>query len=97
MRIKELVPARYVSGYLYNGAGGSFLGSQASHAWCEVFVPDLGWHGLDPTNNRTLDEHYVKVAIGRDYADIVSVKGHYKGTPVRKMSVQVTVSELPML
>ncbi|HZO84580.1 MAG TPA: transglutaminase family protein [Verrucomicrobiae bacterium] len=91
------IPARYVSGYLYNEPRGKFLGAQASHAWCEVFVPDFGWHGLDPTNNRTADEHYVKVAIGRDYADIVPVKGHYKGTPNRKMTVQVTVSELPIL
>ena len=85
------IPARYVSGYLYNGPAETLRGCQASHAWCEVFVPDLGWHGLDPTNNKSTGEHYVKVAVGRDYADIVPVKGRYKGTPERRMSVHVEV------
>ena len=85
------IPARYVSGYLYNGPTEHLLGAQASHAWCEVFVPGFGWHGLDPTNDRLADEQYVKVAIGRDYADILPVKGHYKGTSDRKMSVHVEV------
>jgi transglutaminase-like putative cysteine protease len=88
------LPARYVSGYLYNGPLDKLVGAQASHAWCEVYVPDLGWHGLDPTNNRAADDHYVKVATGRDYADIVPVKGHYKGTSNRTMSVDVRVTTL---
>ena len=70
------------------------VGAQASHAWCEVFVPDFGWRALDPTNNRLADEHYVKVAVGRDYADIVPVKGHYKGTRDKTMSVEVSVTLL---
>ena len=45
------IPARYVSGYLYNGPGAHLCGAQASHAWCEGFVPGKGWFGLDPTNN----------------------------------------------
>ena len=88
------IPARYVSGYLYNGPTETLRGCQASHAWCEVFVPDLGWHGLDPTNNSATGEHYVKVGVGRDYADIVPIKGRYKGTPDRKMSVHVEIKSL---
>ena len=88
------IPARYVSGYLYNGPTETLRGCQASHAWCEVFVPDLGWFGLDPTNNNAPGHHYIKVAVGRDYADIVPVKGRYKGTPNRKMSVHVELSSL---
>jgi transglutaminase-like putative cysteine protease len=88
------IPARYVSGYLYNGPLDKLVGAQASHAWCEVYVPDVGWRGLDPTNNRAADDHYIKVATGRDYADIVPVKGHYKGTASRTMSVDVHVTAL---
>ncbi len=88
------IPARYVSGYLYNGPTEALRGCQASHAWCEIFVPDLGWFGLDPTNNNAPGDHYIKVALGRDYADIVPVKGRYKGTANRKMSVHVEVSSL---
>lgn len=88
------MPARYVSGYLYNGPGETLEGSQASHAWCEVFLPEFGWRGLDPTNNQPANEHYVKVAVGRDYADIVPVKGSYKGPREKAMSVHVEVSRL---
>jgi transglutaminase-like putative cysteine protease len=88
------IPARYVSGYLFSGLNSSLLGSQASHAWCEVYVPGFGWRALDPTNSRQADENFVKVAVGRDYADIVPVKGHYKGPPSEKMSVHVAVTQV---
>ena len=88
------IPALYVSGYLYNGPRDHLLGSQASHAWCEVFVPGLGWCGLDPTNNQPTDERYIKLAIGRDYADVPPVRGHYKGTTDRKMDVEVLVEQI---
>ena len=44
------VPARYVSGYIHRPNKDS-----QSHAWCEVWLPDLGWFGIDPTNG-TLTE-----------------------------------------
>jgi len=86
------IPARYVSGYLYNGPLDELEGAQASHAWCEVYIPDFGWHALDPTNNQQADERYVKVAVGRDYADIVPVQGTYRGASTKKMSVEVNVT-----
>jgi transglutaminase-like putative cysteine protease len=88
------IPARYVSGYLYNGPSGTLTGAQASHAWCEVYLPGIGWRALDPTNNQQADERYVKLAVGRDYSDVAPVKGHYKGTPGNTMTVTVTVREL---
>ena len=86
------IPARYVSGYLYNGPRDELEGAQASHAWCEVFIPDYGWRALDPTNDRQADEHYIKVAVGRDYADIVPVQGTYRGGGTKKMTVEVNVT-----
>lgn len=88
------LPARYVSGYLYNGPADQLRGAQASHAWVEVYVPGHGWCGLDPTNNRPADGHYVKVATGRDYADVSPLKGTYRGTAKRELSVDVLVSRL---
>ena len=57
----------------------------------EVFVPGLGWRALDPTHNRVPDETYVKIAVGRDYADVPPVTGTYKGTTERTLSVQVQI------
>lgn len=75
------IPARYVSGYLYNGKDSHLRGAQASHAWCEVHVPGRGWFGLDPTNNTPADERHIKIATGRDYHDAAPVSGHFDGPP----------------
>ncbi len=88
------IPSRYVSGYLYNGPADQLRGAQASHAWVEVYLPDQGWHGLDPTNNCQPDERYVRIAVGRDYSDVTPIKGTYRGTGERKMSVDVRVTAL---
>ncbi|MBL9214299.1 MAG: transglutaminase family protein [Opitutaceae bacterium] len=88
------IPARYASGYLYNGPADQLKGAQASHAWVEVYMPGRGWCGLDPTNNRAADGHYVKVAAGRDYADVPPIKGTYRGTAKRQLIVDVLVSRL---
>jgi transglutaminase-like putative cysteine protease len=88
-------PARYVSGYIYTGREGSELrGADASHAWCEVFLPGHGWRGFDPTNNRVIDGHYIKISVGRDYDDITPVKGSYVGGATRHLEVGVTVTRL---
>jgi transglutaminase-like putative cysteine protease len=87
------LPARYASGYLYNGSSDLLIGAQASHAWCEVYLPHAGWIGYDPTNNMLADERYVKVAVGRDYDDVAPVKGVYTGTAHCIMKVDVVVEK----
>lgn len=88
------VPARYASGYLYNGPRDTLVGAQASHAWCEVYLPAAGWIGFDPTNNTLADERYVKVAVGRDYEDVAPVEGSYRGTGHCRLDIQVEVEKL---
>jgi transglutaminase-like putative cysteine protease len=87
------VAARYVSGYHFvgdlQGRGADF--EQASHAWVEAYVPGVGWQGFDPTNNSLVDWRYVKLAHGRDYLDIVPVRGVYRGTPEQTLEVKVDV------
>jgi transglutaminase-like putative cysteine protease len=82
------IPALYVSGYLATEV------ASATHAWVEVLVPGAGWLGLDPTHNRPADETYVKIAVGRDYADVPPVAGNYKGTTERKLEVKVEIRQL---
>jgi transglutaminase-like putative cysteine protease len=86
------IPARYISGYLYNGPADQLKGAQASHAWVEVYIPNVGWCPLDPTNNTRPDGRYVKIGAGRDYTDVSPVRGTYRGTPNRTMSVEVLVT-----
>lgn len=88
------IPARYVSGYLYNGPVDQLKGAQASHAWIEVYLPNHGWRGLDPTNNQQVNQRYVKVAVGRDYSDVSPMRGNYRGTAERRLHVEVLVTAL---
>jgi transglutaminase-like putative cysteine protease len=80
--------ARYVSGYLYNDGN-----TAASHAWVDVLLPGRGWVSLDPTHNREQTGQYVRVAVGRDYADVPPTRGIFKGNARETMEVRVTVSE----
>ncbi len=88
------IPARYASGYLYNGPRDTLVGAQASHAWAEVYLPAAGWIGFDPTNNTLADERYVKVSVGRDYDDVAPVQGNYQGTGHCRMEVEVEVEKI---
>ena len=93
------IPARYASGYIWDPGhdrGKDVMrGSQASHAWVEVFIPTHGWVGLDPTNNKVVNEQYVLVATGRDYDDVAPVRGtFYGGGHHRSMQVHVEVRRL---
>lgn len=88
------IPARYASGYLYNGPRDTLVGAQASHAWSEVYLPSAGWIGFDPTNNTLADERYVKIAVGRDYEDVAPVRGSYQGTGHCRMEVEVVVDKV---
>lgn len=85
------IPARYVSGYLYNGPTGHLRGAQASHAWCEIWLPGRGWYGLDPTNNTLADERYIKIATGRDYDDAAPIRGSFNGPPAATAAMEVSV------
>jgi transglutaminase-like putative cysteine protease len=86
------IPARYVSGYLYNGPADRLVGAQASHAWVEVYLPGHGWCPLDPTNDTRPDGRYIKIGAGRDYSDVSPVRGTYRGTSDRTMTVDVLVT-----
>lgn len=88
------IPARYVSGYLYVRQGETLRGDLASHAWVEVFLPGAGWIGMDPTNNCLSDEHHVKVAVGRDYADAAPIRGNFKGGATQEMTVHLRIEEV---
>ena len=87
------IPARYVSGYIFRGES-NVLGAEASHAWCEAFLPPFGWVGFDPTNDRIINDHFVKVAFGRDYKDVSPVRGIYRGSKKSEMSVNVAMDIL---
>lgn len=99
------IPARYVSGYVESvvppdsSAVGrvsrpSLRGTEASHAWIEVFTPLGEWVGLDPTNNCKEGEQHVQIGVGRDYDDVPPLRGVFKGAEKQQLSVSVSVSRV---
>jgi transglutaminase-like putative cysteine protease len=83
------IPSRYVSGYVYTGAGELVVG--ASHAWAEAWVPDQGWAAYDPTHPGVSPEHYVRLAVGRDYRDAAPTRGVFVGSAQSTMEARVEI------
>jgi transglutaminase-like putative cysteine protease len=90
------IPCRYVSGYMFHRDEAEEKKDRslegASHAWIEAVIPNLGWVAFDPTNNLIGADRHIRVAIGRDYADVPPTRGVHKGEAQSALSVAVTVS-----
>lgn len=71
--------ARFVTGYLYSAKTASVRGAGATHAWCEVFLPELGWTEFDPTNALAESPDLIPVAVTRTPAEAAPVSGAIYG------------------
>lgn len=87
------VPARYVCGYVFTGSKAEHHRmADASHAWVQVYLPEVGWKGFDPTNGKLTQTDHVRVAVGRNYIDATPTSGTlYVGGKGESLSVQVTL------
>jgi transglutaminase-like putative cysteine protease len=92
--LRELkIPCRYVSGYLYHADKSHDRSpAGATHAWVEAYLGDAGWVAFDPTNDLVGCDRHIRVAVGRDYADVPPTRGVYKGEAESELRVMVAVS-----
>jgi transglutaminase-like putative cysteine protease len=92
------LPARYVSGYLETRPPPGrprVVGADASHAWCAVRAHDGSWIDLDPTNCLVFPTSHITLAWGRDYADVVPLKGVMQWAGgATSLTVQVDVTSV---
>lgn len=79
------VGARYVTGFI--------IGEGESHAWVE-FLYDGRWYGIDPTNNKLVDDDYIKIGHGRDAKDCMINRGIMHGGGQHTQKVTVSVQEV---
>lgn len=90
------IPARYRVGYIYTGS--DYENKQqgdATHAWIEVFLPNIGWMGFDPTNCCTINKNHIRVASGRHYGDATPTAGTiYNSYSTENFSTSVKVIKL---
>ncbi len=95
------IACRYVSGYLYSPNKRDRIMTGATHAWAEALLPGLGWIGFDPTNNSLAGMRHIRVAIGRDYADVPPTRGVFKKSAATiselLVNVRITPSSPPEL
>ncbi len=83
-------PARYVSGYLLMDGVAE---QSATHAWCEIFIKNLGWVGFDVSNRICPDERYVRIAVGRDYFDAAPITGIRHGSGNETLDVHLQIQQ----
>jgi transglutaminase-like putative cysteine protease len=90
--------ASYVSGYLATDPPPGrerMVGIDATHAWASVWTPQDQWLGLDPTNDQMVDERYIVVGTGRDYADVPPLRGIIY-TDSESSVIDVSVDVVPL-
>lgn len=79
------IPARYVTGFI--------IGEGESHGWVE-FLDDNKWYGIDPANNKLVNDEYIKIGNGRDAKDCLINRGIMFGGGLHTQSVIVNVREI---
>ncbi len=91
------LPARYVSGYIETvpraGRAPPGGGRRVARVAGGV-LPGHGWVDVDPTNDQVPEGRHVTVAWGRDYGDVVPIKGVVLGGDEHTMQVAVDVTPL---
>jgi transglutaminase-like putative cysteine protease len=69
--------------------------AEASHAWVQVYLPEVGWKGFDPTNGVLTQTEHVRIAVGRSYMDATPTSGTiYAGGGPETLSVEVRLTRL---
>ena len=79
------VPARYVVG-MQEGTG-------ETHAWVEIYDNGI-WVGIDPTNHKMVNDRYLTLSHGRDFADCGINRGLFVGGGTQTQTVEASVKVL---
>ena len=82
--------ARFATGYLHS-PGQTIRGAGATHAWCEVFLPDIGWTEFDPTNALVESASLIRVAAARTSEEAHPMDGAIFGNASSQLHVEVDV------
>lgn len=87
--------ARFASGYLH--AASSMAGNASTHAWVEMYLPQLGWRGFDPTMGEMVDARHIVTGVSQHPRGVMPVSGTFEGTAAdfADLSVAVRTQEEP--
>jgi transglutaminase-like putative cysteine protease len=80
---------RFASGYLDSAA--SAAGRAATHAWMEVYFPDHGWFGFDPTIGEATSLKHILTGVSSHPRGVMPVSGAYVGNAAHYLGMTVSV------
>lgn len=83
------IAARFASGYLDCSATRAARGS--THAWAEVYFPQLGWRGFDPTTGKRCEHRHIVTGTSHHPRGVMPVSGRYSGPSGAFLSMEVGV------
>lgn len=84
------IAARFVSGYLDCPATRAATGS--THAWTEVYFPNLGWRGFDPTTGKPCGHSHIVTGTSHHPRGVMPVSGRFIGPADSFKSLEVSVA-----
>lgn len=88
------LPARYVCGYVFTGNNSlNSPHADATHAWVQLFIPNVGWKGFDPTNGVLPATDHVRLAVGRHFGDTSPLVGTLYSMATETMTTGVELSD----
>ena len=87
------VAARFASGYLDGAA--SRAGQAVTHAWAEVYFPEHGWFGCDPSLGEGTSEKHIVCGVSSHPRGVMPVSGYYSGSRRSYLAMDVRVDIRP--
>lgn len=88
-------PARFVSGYMESG--NSVVGRGSTHAWAEIYLPEHGWTGYDPSIGKRVGSGHIAVGVSHHPRGVMPVSGGFIGLSGigTSLKVSITTKRLP--
>jgi hypothetical protein len=83
-------PARFVSGYLESR--NSQAGRGSTHAWAEIFLPDHGWTGYDPSGGMRVGPCHIAVGVSHHPRGVMPISGGFNGVTGVGSSLKVAIT-----
>lgn len=81
--------ARFVSGYLESEV--SRVGRGATHAWTEIYLPERGWTGFDPSIGGQVGIGHIAVGVSYHPRGVMPIAGSFKANGNSSMGMDVKI------